>query len=48
LSEQIFGWGKTVGAARKLRFIGTARCSEQWFLTMTGFNVVRMAKLLPG
>jgi transposase len=46
LSEQIFGWGKTVGASRKLRFIGVNRCSEQWFMTMTGFNLVRMAKLM--
>lgn len=47
LSEQIFGWAKTVGATRKLRFIGVGRCSEQWIIAMTGFNLVRMAKLIP-
>jgi transposase len=46
LSEQVFGWAKTVGAARKLRFTGLARSSEQWFVTMTSFNLVRMAKLM--
>lgn len=46
LSEQVFGWAKTTGATRKLRFIGVARCSEQWNITMTGFNLVRMAKLM--
>lgn len=47
LSEQVFGWAKTTGATRKLRFTGLARSSEQWFITMTSFNLVRMAKLMP-
>lgn len=46
LNEQVFGWAKTTGASRKLRFIGVARNAEQWFMTMTGFNLVRMAKLM--
>lgn len=46
LSEQVFGWAKTVGACRKLRFIGLDRCCEQWNIAMTGFNLVRMAKLM--
>lgn len=47
LSEQVFGWGKTVGESRKLRFIGVNRNSEQWIIAMTGFNLVHMAKLMP-
>jgi transposase len=47
LSEQVFGWAKTVGVTRKLRFIGLDRCSEQWNVTMSAFNLVRMAKLMP-
>jgi len=46
LSEQVFGWAKTVGESRKLRFTGLDRSSEQWFMTMTSFNLVRMAKLM--
>lgn len=46
LSEQVFGWAKTTGTSRKLRFTGLARNAEQWFITMTSFNLVRMAKLM--
>lgn len=47
LSEQVFGWAKTTGVARKLRFRGVQRNADQWFVTMSTFNVVRMAKLMP-
>jgi transposase len=43
--EEIFGWTKTVGGGRKLRYIGQAR-NEMWaVLTATAFNLVRMANL---
>jgi hypothetical protein len=36
---------KTVGGGRKLRYIGTAR-NQLWAeLTVTAYNLVRMAKL---
>ncbi len=45
--EEIFGWWKTVGGARKLRFIGRRR--NQLWAEMTGaaFNLVRMSNLVP-
>lgn len=43
--EEIFGWMKTVGGARKLRYRGTAR-NGQWFeLVAAAYNLVRMAKI---
>jgi len=45
--EQVFGWAKTVGGTRKLRFKGVERNSEQWIVAMSAYNLVRMAKLLP-
>lgn len=47
LSEQVFGWAKTVGGTRKLRFKGVERNADQWFIAMSAFNLVRMAKLTP-
>ncbi len=43
--EEIFGWVKTIGGGRKLRYIGLAR--NQLWATMTGaaFNLVRMSRL---
>lgn len=44
--EEIFGWVKTVGGGRKVRYIGVAR-NQLWAeLTATAYNLVRMAKLL--
>jgi transposase len=44
--EEIFGWVKTVGGGRKVRYIGVAR-NQLWAeLTSTAYNLVRMAKLL--
>ena len=51
--EEIFGWTKTVGGGRKLRYRGVMR-NQLWAeLTVTAYNLVRMAKLalaapLPG
>lgn len=43
--EEIFGWVKTVGGGRKLRYIGVAR-NEAW-ATIAGaaYNLVRMAHI---
>jgi hypothetical protein len=48
--EEIFGWKKTVGGGRKLRYIGQQR-NEMWMLlTLSAYNLVRMAnpELAPG
>ena len=43
--EEIFGWEKTIGGWRKLRYIGLAR-NELWAVfTAAGYNLVRMAKI---
>lgn len=43
--EEIFGWVKTVGGGRKVRYIGVAR-NQLWAeLTAAAYNLVRMAKL---
>jgi hypothetical protein len=44
--EEIFGWVKTVGGGRKLRYVGVAR-NQLWAdLTAAAYNLVRMSKLL--
>ena len=45
LVEEVFGWMKTVGAARKLRYVGVAK--NQFWMTMEAiaYNLVRMANL---
>jgi IS5 family transposase len=43
--EEIFGWIKTVGEGRKLRYKGIVR-NQLWLeLTVAAYNLVRMAKL---
>jgi IS5 family transposase len=43
--EEIFGWVKTVGGGRKVRYIGVAR-NQLWAeLTAAADNLVRMVKL---
>ena len=43
--EEIFGWIKTVGGGRKLRYVGTAR-NQLWAqLTAAAYNLVRMARI---
>src|SRR5215216_4724909 len=45
--EEIFGWTKTVGGGRKLRYIGLAR-NQCWAdLTTAAYNLVRLVKLIP-
>ena len=42
--EQVFGWMKTVGGGRKLRFVGRER-NRCWLeLTAAAYNLVRMAR----
>jgi transposase len=43
--EEIFGWGKTVGGLRKLRFRGVKRAGLWVTLSATAFNLVRMVRL---
>jgi IS5 family transposase len=43
--EEVFGWAKTVGGLRKLRYIGRARNELCATLTAAAYNLVRMAKL---
>lgn len=44
--EEIFGWVKTVGGGRKLRYVGVER-NQLWAeLVTTAYNLARMSKLL--
>ena len=43
--EQVFGWMKTVGGGRKLRFVGRERNRGWLELTAAAYNLVRMATL---
>jgi IS5 family transposase len=43
--EEVFGWVKTVGGGRKLRYRGVERNRLWWELTAVAYNLLRMAKL---
>ena len=43
--EEIFGWVKTVGGGRKLRYVGKENNRLWAEFTAAGYNLVRMAKL---
>ena len=43
--EEIFGWIKTVGGGRKLRFIGLARNRFWTEITASAYNLVRLTRL---
>jgi IS5 family transposase len=43
--EEIFGWVKTVGGGRKLRYTGIARNRLWWQLTAVAYNLLRMVKI---
>jgi transposase len=45
--EEVFGWMKTVGGLRKLRYIGVDRNRLCLQLTAAAYNLVRIAKLAP-
>jgi transposase len=44
--EEIFGWVKTVGGGRKLRYIGVRRNRLWAEFTATAYNLVRLARLI--
>jgi hypothetical protein len=44
--EEIFGWSKTVGGLRKMRFIGLAKVKAQTIFTFACYNLTRMVTLL--
>lgn len=44
--EEHFGWAKTVGRVRQTVFRGLRRVDQQFKLTMTASNIVRMARIL--
>jgi len=43
--EEIFGWVKTIGGGRKLRYKGIERNRLWWELTSAAYNLLRIAKL---
>jgi transposase len=43
--EEIFGWVKTIGGGRKLRYIGLARNRLWAEFTAAGYNLVRMVRI---
>ncbi|MBF6607077.1 MAG: IS5 family transposase [Chloroflexi bacterium] len=43
--EEIFGWIKTIGGGRKLRYIGLERNRLWATLTGAAFNIIRMARI---
>lgn len=43
--EEIFGWMKTVGGGRKLRYKGVARNGLWMTMAATAYNLVRMARI---
>jgi hypothetical protein len=45
--EEIFGWMKSVGGGRKLRFVGQARNRAWAFIMAAAYNLVRMGNLSP-
>lgn len=44
--EEHFGWGKLIGPIRQTMFRGLPRVDQQFKLTMTASNLVRMARIL--
>lgn len=46
--EEHFGWGKTIGRIRQTVYRGLRRVDQQFKLTMTASNIVRMARILVG
>ncbi|MDE2639981.1 MAG: transposase, partial [Chloroflexota bacterium] len=45
--EEVFGWLKTVGGGRKLRYVGRERNRAGLELTAAAYNLVRLARLAP-
>ena len=45
--EEHFGWGKTIGRIRQTVFRGVQRVDQQFKLTVTASNLIRLARM-PG
>ena len=45
--EEHFGWGKTIGRIRQTVFRGLQRVDQQFKLTMTASNLMRLARIPP-
>jgi transposase len=45
--EEVFGWMKTVGGARKLRYVGVAKNQLWMTFQAIAYNLIRMANLPP-
>ena len=45
--EEVFGWVKTVGGGRKLRYCGVERNRFWMEMTTASYNLVRLSKLTP-
>ena len=43
--EEVFGWIKTIGGGRKLRYLGHARNKLRFELTAAAYNLTRLAQL---
>ena len=43
--EEHFGWGKTIGRIRQTVFRGLRRVDQQFKLTMTASNLMRLARI---
>ena len=46
--EEHFGWGKTIGRIRQTVFRGLRRVDQQFKLTMTASNLMRVARIPVG
>ena len=44
--EEIFGWMKTIGGLRKLRYRGTAKVRLWTYFSASAYNLVRITRLL--
>lgn len=45
LVEEVFGWLKTIGGFRKVRWLGKARIQWRYLLGLAAYNLVRMTSL---
>ena len=46
--EELFGWTKTIGGGRKLRYKGKARNSAWFKMTVAVYNLIRITALDAG
>jgi len=43
--EEVMGWAKEIGPARKTKLRGVDRVNFQWLLTLAGYNLIRMRNI---